>query len=298
MRGRRSALREGGRQGRGRMREKGAAWSAQDSPKQTVCKLETGKHSPVWNNGGWRRLPLSTRFPEPGHPVPSVPGCLLPPMGGLGLSSGGPDLHLTPGLQWTSPGLWEEAAPPTCLPVSCSLGRGPWAQVCCRLLPIRPVASPSPHLPGDSPTLPPPSSSAVLLIPPSARAPPLPSPPLTPLPQARASQVYSPPPYSHPLKSPPLFFPVTKSRCEASQTEAEGREPQRPGLQDVLLQGQLGSGEGMGFRAGVFGLKDQSWGNRDSIFAFGGGTAEAEGHAGRRGVPLPHVRSGLEFGPF
>lgn len=54
----------------------------------------------------------------------------------------------------------------------------------------------------------------------------------------------------------------------------------------------------MGFRAGVFGLKDQSWGNRDSIFAFGGGTAEAEGRPGRRAVPLPHVRSGLEFGPF
>lgn len=153
MRGRRSVLREGGRQDRGRMREKGAAWSAQDSPKQTVCKLETGKHSPVWNNGGWRRLPLSTRFPEPGHPVPSVPGCLLPPMGGLGLSSGGPDLHLTPGLQWTSPGLWEEAAPPTCLRVSYSLGRGdlgpgvlqaPPHQTCSVPLPTSPRGFPYP----------------------------------------------------------------------------------------------------------------------------------------------------------
>lgn len=144
MRGKRSALREGGRQGRGRMREKGAAWSAQDSLKQTVCKLETGKHSPVWNNGGWRRLPLSTRFPEPGHPVPSVPGCLLPPLGGLGLSSGWPGLRLprpSVDITWSLGGGW-----PTHLPsgLSYSPGRGTWAQVCFRLLPIRPVAAPSP----------------------------------------------------------------------------------------------------------------------------------------------------------
>lgn len=86
--------------------------------KQTVCKLETGKHYPGWNNGGWRRQPLSTPFPEPGHPVPSVSGWLLPPLGGPGLTSGSLEAYLTPCPPWTSFGPWEEAAPPTHLPFS------------------------------------------------------------------------------------------------------------------------------------------------------------------------------------
>ena len=86
---------------------------------ETVCKLETGKHYPVWNNGGWRRQPLSTPFPEPGHPVPSVLGCLPPSMGAQASPPAAwPGSHLTLCPPWTSPGPWEEAAPPTCLPFS------------------------------------------------------------------------------------------------------------------------------------------------------------------------------------
>ena len=77
----------------------------------------------------------------------------------------------------------------------------------------------------------------------------------------------------------------------APQTEAEGREPQRPGLQDGLLRGQLGSGEEMGVRAGVFGLKDQEVA---SLHLGEGLHRRRETLVG--GVSLPHVRSGSGLG--
>ena len=188
-----TAPRKGGRQDCDRMRETGAAWSAQDSLKQTVCKLETGKHSPVWNNGGWRRLPLSTRFPEPGHPVPSVLGCLLPPMGGpgplLGLAGPPPDPWPSVDITWSLGG-----GRPTHL-LSClsySPGRGdlgpgvlqaPPGQTCSVPLPMSPRGFPSP------------ASTLLQCSYPNPHLPPEPHP--SPPPRPELSQVCSPP-YPHP----------------------------------------------------------------------------------------------------
>ena len=187
------------------MRETGAAWSAQDSLKQTVCKLETGKHSPVWNNGGWRRLPLSTRFPEPGHPVPSMPGCLLPPMGGPGplLGLAGPPPYPWPSVDIT----WSlGGGRPTHL-LSClsySPGRGDLGPGVLQAPPSQTCSVPLPTSPRGFPPLPPPSSRAVLLIPTFLQNP---TPPLPrhPSPEARAEPgVLTPPTHTPKIPSPLL----------------------------------------------------------------------------------------------
>ena len=188
-----TAPRKGGRQDCDRMRETGAAWSAQDSLKQTVCKLETGKHSPVWNNGGWRRLPLSTRFPEPGHPVPSVLGCLLPPMGGPGplLGLAGPPADPWPSVDITwSLGGGRPTHLLSCLsysPGRRDLGPGvlqaPPGQTCSVPLPMSPRGFPSP------------ASTLLQCRSPNPHLPPEPHP--SPPPRPELSHVCSPP-YPHP----------------------------------------------------------------------------------------------------
>lgn len=138
---------------------------------ETVYKLETGKHYPVWNNGGWRRQPLSAPFPEPGHPVPSVLGCLPPSMGAQASPPAAwPGSRLTPCPPWTSPGPWEDAARPPAFPSLLQLPPGRGALVPgvllaplgapSRLLPGQACSTPPTNLRGDSPTLPPPQPGA------------------------------------------------------------------------------------------------------------------------------------------
>lgn len=185
---------------------------------ETVYKLETGKHYPVWNNGGWRRQPLSAPFPEPGHPVPSVLGCLPPSMGAQASPPAAwPASRLTPCSPWTSPGPWEEAACPPAFPSLLQLPPGRGALVPgvllaplgapSRLLPGQACSTPPTNLRGDSPTLlPPPLSwgrgAAVqfLLIPTfrQSRA------PLLPRERPEQSQVCSPPHTHTPKISSPF----------------------------------------------------------------------------------------------
>lgn len=147
------------------------------------------------------------------HPLPRTPascpqraGLSLPPMWAEAspLAGRGP---LDPCPQGTSPGPWEEAAPPSCLPFfpvapAGEEGTGPRCAAGCPGDPSlgsfqNTSAAPPPHRPGlwgDSPTLPPPSSARGCAVSPNPPLPKEPRPsPDSPPPTPEPSQVCSPP---------------------------------------------------------------------------------------------------------
>lgn len=155
--------------------------------------------------------------------------------GGPGLTSGWLGSRLTPCPPWTSLGPWEEAAPPTHLPFSPAAPTG--AEGGRRvsrgnLVPgvlLAPLGG-LPHgtsLPGDSPTLPLPSTARGCDVSPNPPFPPEPhpSPDAPPQRPERSGARCVHPSIHTPLKSPPLFLPVTKSRCEASAGRGQGGNP-------------------------------------------------------------------------
>lgn len=190
--------RAGGRQERDRMRESEPLRVPRTARNRQCVNWRQENNYPVWNNGGWRRQPLSTPSQNP--------GILSPARWAVSCHPWRPRPHSLPSVDIT----WSLGGGClTCLPclLLCSPHRSgdTWSQVCCWHPPPR---EPSLRSSQDSPTAPhivlasegipllslhhpPPGGCAVSPNPPFRQTPPLPR---GPSPEARAEPgVLTPP---------------------------------------------------------------------------------------------------------